>query len=77
MVILIAALCMYMGSVPYKNYCNVFDMLTYNIILFSKWYHRFIRVEMATNNIHFRDTYENGEQVFDLRMQEWRQSQSK
>ena len=77
MVILIAALCMNMGSVLYKNYSNVFDMLTYNIILFNKWYHRFIRLEMATDDIHFRDTYEDGEQVRGLRMQEWRQSQSK
>ena len=38
---------------------------------------RAIRLETATDSTHFRDTYEDREQLRGLRMQQWRQSQSK
>ena len=54
MVILIAALCMNMGRVRYKNYSNAFDLLTYNTILLNKWYYRFTLTSHMVENDYRR-----------------------
>ena len=65
----------YLTPVMYLIHLPIIQNCWTSGIIVSLW--RAIRLENATDDINFRDKFKDDEQVFGLRMHQWRQSQIK